>query len=37
MSLTGTIHQISSAKLPFLGDLVRKYVQPMSRQLGTES
>ncbi len=37
MSLTGTVHQISSAKLPFLGNLVRKYTQQMSRRLGIES
>jgi IclR family transcriptional regulator, KDG regulon repressor len=36
MSLSGTTHQISSAKLPSLGNLVRRYTQQMSRRLGTE-
>jgi IclR family acetate operon transcriptional repressor len=34
ISLTGTVHQITRAKIPALGALVRRYAQQMSARLG---
>jgi DNA-binding IclR family transcriptional regulator len=36
LSLTGTTQQVSSARTPALGNLVKKYAQQMSRRLGDE-
>jgi DNA-binding IclR family transcriptional regulator len=36
LSLTGTSQQVSSARTPALGNLVKKYAQQMSRRLGDE-
>ena len=34
LSLTGTVHQVSRAKIPMLGNLARKYAREMSSRLG---
>lgn len=36
LGLTGATHQVSSARTPALGDLVKKYSQQASRRLGDE-
>jgi DNA-binding IclR family transcriptional regulator len=37
LSLTGTVHQISKAKIPSLGNLVRNYAREMSSRVGDHS
>ncbi len=37
MSLSGTTHQISKARIPALGNLAKKYVLQMSARLGDQS
>jgi len=37
LGLTGTVHQISKARIPALGALVKKYAQQMSARLGDRS
>jgi DNA-binding IclR family transcriptional regulator len=34
LSLTGTVQQVTKAKIPMLGNLARKYAREMSSRLG---
>jgi len=36
LSLTGTTHQVSAARIPVLGSLAKKYADQMSRRLGAK-